>query len=98
VDISGHLDDAYRRSVDTDHAIGTANADWVTVVGGIATIDVRATIETCDGAFIYVQYRGRTAASRGVGAEPAYTTPIFETGDDYRWAQRRAGCRREPAQ
>jgi hypothetical protein len=67
-------------------SVGTSNADWVTVIGGIATIDVRATIETDDGAFIYVQYSGRTDASRGVGGEPAYTTPLFETGDErYRW-------------
>jgi hypothetical protein len=68
------------------HAVGTSNADWVTVIGGIATIDVRATIQTGDGAYIYVQYRGRTDATHGVGAEPAYTTPVFETGDErYRW-------------
>jgi hypothetical protein len=68
------------------HSVGTANADWVTVVGGIATIDVRATVQTGDGAYIYVQYRGRTDATRGVGSEPAYTTPLFETGDErYRW-------------
>lgn len=68
------------------HSVGTVNADWVTVIGGIATIDVRVTIETHDGALVYVQYRGRTDATRGVGAEPAYTTPVFETGDErYRW-------------
>jgi hypothetical protein len=68
------------------HSVGSVNADWVTVIGGIATIDVRATIQTEDGAYIYVQYTGRTDATRGVGAEPAYTTPVFETGDErYRW-------------
>jgi len=40
------------------HSVGTANADWVTVVDGIAIIDVRATIQTDDGAYIYVQYSG----------------------------------------
>lgn len=66
--------------------IGTAAADWVTVVGGVATIDVRATVETIDGALVYVQYRGRTDATRRVGTAPAYVAPIFETGDErYAW-------------
>lgn len=65
---------------------GRTSADWLTIVGGVATIDVRAMIKTDDGATIYVQYRGRTDATHGFGAAPIYVTPMFETGDErYRW-------------
>ena len=65
---------------------GATAADWLTVAGNVATIDVRATIETDDGAIVYVQYRGRSDATNGAGAAPMYVTPIFETSDErYRW-------------
>lgn len=67
-------------------SVGTANADWVTIVGGVAKIDVRTTVETHDGATIYIQYQGRTDPTKGVGAAHAYTAPVFETGDErYQW-------------
>lgn len=70
----------------TATSVGSANADWVVIVGGVATIDVRATVQTDDGALVYVQYAGRTDATNGVGAAPAYTAPRFETGDErYQW-------------
>ncbi len=50
---------------------GTSAADWLTIAGGVATIDVRATIRTDDGAIVFVQYRGRNppphASSAAVG-------------------------------
>lgn len=65
---------------------GPSAADWLTVAGGVATIDVRVTIETDDGALIYVQYRGRSDVAKGIGASPMYVAPTFETGDErYRW-------------
>lgn len=65
---------------------GQAAADWITMVGDVATIDVRATIETHDGALVYVQYSGRTDISGGMGSAPMYVTPRFETGHpDYAW-------------
>ncbi len=65
---------------------GQSPADWLTVIGGVATIDVRATIETDDGAIIYVQYRGRSDVAEGIGAFPIYIALTFETGDErYRW-------------
>lgn len=61
-------------------------ADSVTVVGETATIDVRATIETDDGALVYIQYLGRSDVSAGFGAAPIYVAPTFETSDErYRW-------------
>jgi hypothetical protein len=65
---------------------GSAGADWVTIVDGMGTIDVRTTIETTDGAVIFCQYRGRLDFSNGPGTAPAYVAPTFETGDErYKW-------------
>jgi hypothetical protein len=65
---------------------GRAAADWVTIgPDGTVSIDVRALVETDDGALVFVHYTGRAAA---VGA-PVYATPRFETGDErYRWLNR----------
>lgn len=66
--------------------IGQASADWLTITGTIATLDVRATFETDDGAIILAQYSGRTDVSQGPGALPIYVAPRFETGDErYAW-------------
>ena len=69
---------------------GAAAADWL-VVGpdGTATLDVRVTLETADGATLLMRYGGRVDASRGLGGAPIYATPQFETGDDrYLWLNR----------
>ncbi|GAB5413840.1 MAG: hypothetical protein Cons2KO_14430 [Congregibacter sp.] len=65
---------------------GRAAADWLTIAQDVATIDVRATLETHDGANIYLQYRGRTDVSAGLGSSPVIVAPIFETSDErYLW-------------
>jgi hypothetical protein len=65
---------------------GRAAADWLTISGHVATIDVRATLETEDGALIYLQYSGRSDVTRGLGSAPVYVAPIFEASDErYRW-------------
>ena len=65
---------------------GNAAADWVAISGTVATIDVRLTLETNDGALIYVQYQGRSDVSDGVGTAPFYVAPRFETAHpDYAW-------------
>jgi cytochrome P450 len=66
--------------------IGVASADWALVSdAGIAAIDVRTTLETEDGAIIFVSYTGRTDYSQA-GAAPLYVAPTFETGDPrYAW-------------
>src|SRR5262245_30484100 len=69
---------------------GVAAADWL-VVGpeGTATLDVRVTLETDDGAMVLLRYGGRIDASAGLGGAPIYATPQFETGDDrYTWLNR----------
>jgi hypothetical protein len=65
---------------------GSAAADWVTVgPDGVATIDVRLTLETHDGALIYVHYHGRTNVSNGPPLT-VYSTPLMDTGDPrYAW-------------
>lgn len=58
-------------------------ADWLTVASdGTGLLDVRFTLETDDGAFIYVEYQGRANMAEGLIA----TAPTFQTGDErYAW-------------
>jgi hypothetical protein len=71
--------------------LGAAAADWM-IVGpeGTGTVDVRVTLQTDDGAVIFVQYNGRMDASRGLQFPmTAYVAPRFETGDErYAWLNR----------
>ncbi len=77
-------------------------ADWQVVrADGVAELDARYTIETVDGALIYVSNRGvrhgpaevlrKLAAGEAVDPALYYmrTTPWFETGDArYTWLNR----------
>jgi len=67
---------------------GASSADWFTIGPDLTgTLDVRALLETHDGALVFVQYLGRTDLS--VPNSPIYTAPRFETGDDrYKWLNR----------
>ena len=59
-------------------------ADWLTLSedGKLGSLDVRMTLQTDDGAYIYVEYQGRANMETGVIA----TAPTFQTSDDkYRW-------------
>ena len=67
----------------------TVAADWMIIApDGTGMIDIRLTLETEDGALIYVDYRGRrdiTEVDQGHDA-PVYITPCFETSDPrYTW-------------
>ena len=76
--------------------------DWLLLRSdGVLQLDVRATLQTDDGALLYMTYRGfrhGPAAvidrlSRGEAVDPsAYyfrTAPLFETGDErYAWLSR----------
>ncbi len=65
---------------------GRAAADWLTITQNVATIDVRATLKTNDGALIYLQYRGRSDVTNGLGTSPVIVAPIFESSDErYLW-------------
>ena len=66
--------------------VGQSTADWMTIgPDGTGTLDVRALMETDDGALVFLQYSGRVNVAAGIDA-PLYISPRFETGDDrYRW-------------
>ena len=62
-------------------------ADWATFSedGTLAALDVRATLKTEDGAFIYVEYGGRMDMNTGLLA----TAPTFQTSAErYLWLNR----------
>lgn len=74
-------------------------ADWLAIsADGFGHLDVRMTMETHDGAFIYMQYNGKVelteAAANALagngrtdyGDHYFFTTPRFQTGDErYAW-------------
>jgi hypothetical protein len=66
---------------------GSAAADWLVVSPqGMGMMDVRLTIETDDGALIYLAYSGRVDISQGIEGATVYSTPLMETGDErYAW-------------
>ena len=66
---------------------GAAAADWLAVdAQGVATFDIRMTLETGDGAVVYLAYEGRADWSGGMGKAPVYVGMRFEAGDErYRW-------------
>lgn len=65
---------------------GAAAADWLLVgPAGEASLDVRATMRTNDGALVYVAYSGRFTFD-GTLPVTIYAAPRFETSDErYRW-------------
>jgi len=77
-------------------------ADWQVIrADGVANLDARYTLETHDGALIYVTNRGyrhgppavMQRLATGEEVDPALyymrTTPLFETGDTrYAWLNR----------
>lgn len=67
---------------------GAAAADWLTVgPDGTGSLDVRALVETDDGALVFVHYTGRVDLSQP--GSPVYATPRFDCGDErYRWLNR----------
>lgn len=68
---------------------GQAAADWLTLSpdGRTGTLDVRCTLETDDGALIFMHYGGRMRrATAADGAHLIHIAPRFDTGDQrYDW-------------
>lgn len=75
-----------------------AAADWLSITDTHGHLDVRATLETHDGAFIYLEYTGKIemteAVVKAIGGEGStefgdqyfFTTPRMQTGDErYSW-------------
>ena len=59
-------------------------ADWLTISadGSTGCLDVRLTLKTDDGEFVYVEYQGRANMAEGLIA----TAPTFQTGSEkYAW-------------
>lgn len=69
----------------TAKQIGSAAADWPLVTAeGIGRLDVRSTLQTHDGAVIYVHYQGRSTTD--ANGTTLYAAPLFETADPrYTW-------------
>lgn len=72
---------------------GASVADWLLIgPDGTGTLDVRATLRTDDGAFIFMQYNGKIGRDCLQGLQlPAtvYVAPRFETSDErYAWLNR----------
>jgi hypothetical protein len=65
---------------------GNAAADWLRISPeGYGTLDVKATIETDDGAVIHMTYSGRLQFD----TMAVYSAPLFHTGDErYAWLNR----------
>lgn len=54
--------------------------------GQRVVVDVLTMTLTGDGALVFVQYRGPSDVTGGVGAAPIYVAPRFETSDErYQW-------------
>lgn len=97
--IGGHFTGQTLTGEPLTGAVLPGGADWQLVrPDGVALLEARYTLQTTDGALIYVQNRGirhgppevLAAIERGEAVEPARyymrTTPIFETGDArYQW-------------
>ena len=59
-------------------------ADWITQVSGHSSLDVRITLETNDGAIIYMTYKGVVA--RSDSGLYWRVTPVFNTSSEkYDW-------------
>jgi hypothetical protein len=59
-------------------------ADWITQVAGHSSLDVRITLETDDGAIIFMTYTGVVA--RGDGGVYWRVRPVFSTASEkYDW-------------
>jgi hypothetical protein len=63
-------------------------ADWITQVSGHSSLDVRITLETDDGAIIYMTYKGVVA--RSDSGLYWRVTPVFNTSSEkYDWLNHR---------
>lgn len=71
--------------------------DWLHVgPESTASLDFRFSVQTHDGALIYVAGQGRTDAQKFASGEaPVWFAPLFETGDArYAWLNRVLGVAR----
>ena len=65
-------------------SVHDGGADWITQVSGHSSLDVRITLETSDGAIIYMTYKGVVA--RSDSGLYWRVTPVFNTSsEEYDW-------------
>ena len=65
-------------------SVHNGGADWITQVSGHSSLDVRITLETDDGAIIYMTYKGVVA--RSDSGLYWRVTPMFNTSsEEYDW-------------
>jgi len=69
---------------------GESAADWLLVgPDGTASPNVRMTLRTDDGCFVFAEYHGRADWSGGPGSAPVYIALGFEVEDErYAWLNR----------
>ena len=69
------------------HKHGATAADWVTIgPDGTGTLDIRAVVETDDGALVYITATGRFDLSAGRDRSPLRSALLYDTGDHrYAW-------------
>ena len=68
--------------------VHSGGADWITQVSGHSSLDVRITLETDDGAMIYMTYKGVVA--RSDSGLYWRVTPAFNTASEkYDWLNHR---------
>ncbi len=64
--------------------VRNGGADWITQVSGHSSLDVRITLDTDDGAIVYMAYKGIVA--RNVNGLYWRVTPLFNTAaESYDW-------------
>ena len=69
-------------------SVHNGGAAWITQVSGHSSLDVRITLETDDGAIIYMTYKGVVA--RGDSGLYWRVTPVFNTASEkYDWLNHR---------
>jgi hypothetical protein len=80
-------------------APGTPAGDWLTIgANDAATLDIRFSLETTDGAHVLVHGLGRTNSAKFSSGAPCWFTPLFETDDPrYDWLNQVQGIARGTA-
>ena len=69
-------------------AVHNGGADWITQVSGHSSLDVRITLETDDGAIIYMTYKGMVVPSDS-GLYWRVTPSFTTSSEDYDWLNHR---------
>ena len=69
-------------------AVHNGGADWITQVSGHSSLDVRITLETDDGAIIYMTYKGMVVPSDS-GLYWRVTPSFTTSSEEYDWLNHR---------